>query len=172
MQRLLFLSLLLAFFSAAAHADGIETITASNVAIGQDTLYFQIQLDTTTSTVVAGSVDFGVSNAELPWYLVTDSNGTLQWKLFDSLDYGFGGVQTDGSWIAINWNENSPALAGISAYCSDANCSGSAPGFSTATAGTIAVNGAPVATPEPSPIALVLFGLLIFFTGLLIAKRR
>jgi hypothetical protein len=36
----------------------------------------------------------------------------------------------------------------------------------------IAVNGIPVSTPEPSSLAFLAIGLLIFFTALLVAKRR
>jgi hypothetical protein len=44
-MKLLFLSLLLSLFAIAARADNTETITASNVQIGQDTLNFTATLD-------------------------------------------------------------------------------------------------------------------------------
>lgn len=169
-MRLLFLSLLLAIVSAPTRADGVETITATNVQLGQDQLYFTIQLDTTTNTVIAGSINFGVSGVELPWYDWTYSGSNLNFALFDSLDYWFGGVPA-GSYIDMSFGAN-PTLANITTYCGEAQCNGLAPGYGSASAGTITMNGEPVSTPEPSSIEFMAIGLLIFFTALLLLRPK
>src|ERR1700683_2529948 len=90
--------LVLLFLVPSARGDSIVTIDASDIQIGQDVLNFSVELDATTAAVIPGTVLFGISNVQLPYYEILYGPGQpfmLFW--FDNPDLASNMISFDGA---------------------------------------------------------------------------